>query len=185
MLETSTSDQNICLTSSKITDSLSSIIDLGAKVSSYNWGLYEPGEVGECVVMDSQIRWLWNAIGCVISAYVTCHGHPVWCPSPSLASGVTFLNDQENQEIFPDGSNLFLTCQEGYHSNPKQVSIHCQNGFWSDYSLSCTPFDCGKLIDDKYQIEYLNESTLMESIAKVTCRENNLSKYSFKTCKQV
>ena len=56
----------------------------GPEVESYDWGAREPGQVGSCVVMDSSLRWSWNAIGCVISAYVGCHGPPRWCPSPYL-----------------------------------------------------------------------------------------------------
>ena len=56
----------------------------GPEVEAYDWGAREPGQVGSCVVMDSSLRWSWNAIGCVISAYVGCHGPPRWCPSPYL-----------------------------------------------------------------------------------------------------
>ena len=27
------------------------------------WAEYEPGQVGDCAVLDSSLRWSWNAIG--------------------------------------------------------------------------------------------------------------------------
>ena len=38
-------------------------LNLGPKVSWPAWGAYEPGKVGACAVLDSSLRWSWNAIG--------------------------------------------------------------------------------------------------------------------------
>ena len=45
-------------TANSITDS-----NLGPEVSWPTWGAYEPGKVGSCAVLDSSLRWSWNAIG--------------------------------------------------------------------------------------------------------------------------
>ena len=45
-------------TANGITDS-----NLGPEVSWPTWGAYEPGQVGACAVLDSSLRWSWNAIG--------------------------------------------------------------------------------------------------------------------------
>lgn len=56
----------------------------GTSVESSDWGAYEPGNTGSCVVMDSQMRWAWNAVRCVISAYSACQAPPQWCPTPEI-----------------------------------------------------------------------------------------------------
>ena len=33
------------------------------QVSQAEWGAGEPGLVGECAVIDSGMKWSWNAIG--------------------------------------------------------------------------------------------------------------------------
>ena len=41
------------------------------------WGLQEPGTVGDCVAVDSAHQWLWNSVGCSISAHVVCQNEGV------------------------------------------------------------------------------------------------------------
>ena len=41
------------------------------------WGRGEPGTVGDCVAIDSALRWKWNSVSCSISAYVICENNGV------------------------------------------------------------------------------------------------------------
>ena len=153
-------------------------------VTNYNWGFSEPSEGGECVVMDSSMRWSWNAVRCVISGHVSCHGSPQWCPAPPLLPTVTHNQLETNQ--FIDGTIINLDCQEGFESKSGQkVSIKCEKGFWNQYSLFCIPVDCGYLSEDKLNVFYLNKTTTYLSLAKVSCKKDNSSLAVTLQCKRV
>ena len=147
-------------------------------VETTDWGVLEPGEVGRCVVMDSKIRWTWNAIGCVISAHGSCHGSPHWCPSPPLPPAAASLS----QSHFTDQTVLQLSCQEGYKSD-RAVTTQCLNGFWTPFSLTCSPIDCGRIETGDVEVKYLNVSkTGLGSLAIVSCKEDNLLPQTTVTC---
>ena len=51
-----------------------------------DWGLDEP-RGGDCAVLDSRVKWKWNAVNCIISAFAICHGAPKKCPRPDAREG--------------------------------------------------------------------------------------------------
>lgn len=127
------------------------------------------------------IRWSWNAIGCVISAHGSCHGSPQWCPSPPSSPGMAHLN----QTQFSDQTILHLSCEDGHQSNTKdQVKIQCNDGFWSQYNMTCSPIDCGLIThSDETIVKYTNLSkTSFGSSAIVSCKDVNLFSQSTFTC---
>ena len=83
------------------------------KIAADVWGPYEPGEVGDCAVLDSSLRWAWNAIGCNVYANFACQGQPRMCPSPSLPVGTSILNGSSLNNWWISGTKLQLTCDKG------------------------------------------------------------------------
>ena len=155
-------------------------------MTHYHWGPQEP-QGGDCAMMDSGMKWKWNAVSCVISGHVSCHGPALWCPSPSLVQGAT--HDKLSETRFQEGSVLKIKCQEGLTGVPGQeVETVCHEGFWSDYFLSCSPTYCGKTLfeNDVYvDVSYLTNSTTYNTEAKVTCKQQDLSFEEMFTCKEV
>jgi len=158
----------------------------GPTVTHTNWGILEP-DGGDCVVMDSGMGWSWNAVRCLISGHVSCQGYPVWCPSPPMSEGASV--NQPDQERYPEGSEVSVSCQRGLTGDPGQsVTTRCSHGFWTDYSLVCTPAKCDKLSEtESLSVVYLSNSTDFDSTVKVTviCKNEDVSLTEVLTCKEV
>ena len=68
------------------------------------------------------------------------------------------------------------------------ILIRCHHGFWTDYSLVCTPAHCDKLTENESQsVLYLSNSTDFHSRAEVTviCKEEDVTLKEILTCKEV
>jgi len=107
------------------------------EVSQPNWSTHEPGKVGDCAVLDSSLRWTWNAIGCRISAYVGCQAPPAFCPTPPRPQG-SLLGAQEEEDGLwaKDGEVWSLHCAPGYQGSGDPF-VQCRHGRWSKSSFEC------------------------------------------------
>ena len=68
------------------------------------------------------------------------------------------------------------------------INIRCHHGFWTDYGLTCTATDCGKITEtETLSVVYLSNGTRFESRAEVTvtCSQDDLSIKETLTCKEV
>ena len=50
--------------------------------------------------------------------HVSCQGYPVWCPSPPMSEGASV--NQLDQERYPEGSEVSVSCQRGLTGDPGQ-----------------------------------------------------------------
>lgn len=85
--------------------------------------------------------------------------------------------------VLPQGDRLFI-----FFSGAQNIWIRCQHGFWTDYSLVCTPAECDKLTEtESLSVVYLSNSTDFDSQAElaVTCKEEDVTLKEILTCKEV
>ncbi len=157
----------------------------------------------KCIISGSFCFDIFMIVNCFLSGHVSCQGHPVWCPSPPISEGARV--DLPDKERYPQGSEVTVACQRGLTGDPGQsvttrwhivrfssfahnIWIRCHHGFWTDYSLVCTPAECDKLTEtESLSVVYLSNSTDFDSQAEltVTCKDEDVTLKEILTCKEV
>ena len=78
----------------------------------------------------------------------------------------------------------------GYAGSPAQVAItRCVEGFWSPYSLHCSPHDCGPVVLSSsglaLTVSYPDNTTQHGSQARLSCSLGEIHNETSLTCTKV
>ena len=91
----------------------------------------------------------------------------------------------------PDKTDKILLhiLSAGYAGSPAQFAItRCAEGFWSPYSLQCSPHDCGPLLSGPglaLTVSYPDNTTQFGSQARLSCWLGEIHKETSLTCTKV
>ena len=91
----------------------------------------------------------------------------------------------------PDKTDKILLhiLSAGYAGSPAQFAItRCAEGFWSPYSLQCSPHDCGPLLSGPglaLTVSYPDNTTQLGSQATLSCSLGEIQRETSLTCTKV
>ncbi|XP_057194028.1 membrane cofactor protein isoform X1 [Triplophysa rosa] len=105
------------------------------------------------------------------------------CPLPQLNGSVLLSERSILQNNFPDTSEAFLECLNGFQRESGSTSISCFNGEWSAVELKCKKVDCGQPKPSPHMTYIISEGTLFGSYTRPICQRGYyLEGSSYRQC---
>ncbi|XP_056607533.1 complement factor H [Triplophysa dalaica] len=105
------------------------------------------------------------------------------CPLPQLTSSVLLSERSILQNNFPNNSEAFLECPNGFQIESGSTSIFCRDREWSAVELKCKKIDCGEPKPSPHMTYILTDGTLFGAYTKPVCeRGYYLEGLSYRQC---
>ena len=109
--------------------------------------------------------------------------------SPTLTRILlSLIRNPDNTTICRYADNIILLFP-GYAGSPAQFAVtRCVDGFWSPYSLHCSPHDCGPVATSPglaLTVSYPDNTTQFGSQARLSCSLGEIHKETSLTCTKV
>ncbi|KAA0712684.1 hypothetical protein E1301_Tti004841 [Triplophysa tibetana] len=91
------------------------------------------------------------------------------CKLPQLNNSVLLSERSILQNNFPDNSEAFLECPNGYQRESGSTSIFCRDREWSAVELKCKKIDCGLPKPSPHMTYILTAGTLFGDYMRPVC----------------
>ncbi|XP_051562403.1 complement decay-accelerating factor-like isoform X2 [Myxocyprinus asiaticus] len=105
------------------------------------------------------------------------------CPLPVLDGNYVLTPESALQNNFPENSEAFLECSNGYEREAGSTSILCTDGKWSDVELICKKRDCGQPKPSPKMSYIIESGTLFGEYIKPRCERGYfLEGSSYRQC---